>query len=56
MNITEPYARLIDVPDREAGVRLLKKIEWAARFSHATEDAQTDDSWERFLRAVPAAS
>ncbi len=47
-----PYANLMDVPDREAGIKLLKKIEWAARFSHATEDAQTDDSWERFLRAV----
>lgn len=52
MNIIKPYATLLDVPDREAGIKLLKKIEWAARFSHATEDAQTDDSWERFVRAV----
>lgn len=52
MNIVEPYATSMDVPDRDAGIRLLKKIEWAARFSHATEDAQTDDSWDRFLRAV----
>lgn len=52
MNIVKPYATLMDVPDREAGIKLLKKIEWAARFSHATEDAQTQDSWDRFVRAV----
>lgn len=52
VNIVEPYAKLMDVPDSDAGIRLLRKIEWAARFSHATEDAQTEDSWERFVRAV----
>ncbi len=30
----------------------MRRIEWAARFSHATEDAQTADSWERFVKAV----
>lgn len=34
------------------GITLLRRIEWAARFSHATEDAQTPDSWDRFVRAV----
>lgn len=52
MNIVEPYATLMDVPDRDAGVRLLKKIEWAARTSHRSEETQTDDSWDRFVRAV----
>jgi thymidylate synthase (FAD) len=52
MNLVEPYARLMDVPDREAGVQLLRKIEWCGRISHRSEEAQTDDSWSRFLRAV----
>ena len=52
MNIVTPYARIIDLPDRAAGIQLLKKIEWAARVSHRSEDAQTEDSWERFLTAV----
>jgi thymidylate synthase (FAD) len=52
MKIIEPYAHLVDVPDREAGIALLKRIEWAARISHRTEEAQTVDSYGRFLRAV----
>src|SRR5678815_3721864 len=59
MNIVEPYARLVapigrgDVDFHASdGVDCLRRIEWAARFSHATEDAQTADSWERFVRAV----
>lgn len=62
MNIVEPYARLmsqwmmpggIDVPfGRDEGISLLKKIEWCARISHRSEETQTSDSWERFIRAV----
>lgn len=52
MNIVTPYARLLGVPDREAGIALLKKIEWCGRVSHRSEDAQSDTSWDRFLRAV----
>jgi len=52
MNIVEPYARMMDVPDHEAGIKLLKKIEWCGRISHRSEDAQTDDSWQRFIKAV----
>ena len=52
MNFIQPYARLVDVPDRAAGIALLRKIEWAARVSHRTEEAQTEDSWDRFLRSV----
>lgn len=52
MNIVKPYATLMDLPDRDAGIRLLRKIEWCGRISHRSEEAQTDDSWERFLRAV----
>jgi len=52
MNIVQPYARLMDVPDREAGVKLLRKIEWCGRISHRSEEAQTEDSWDRFIRTV----
>lgn len=52
MNIVTPYAKLMDIPDQEAGDRLLRKIEWAARISHRSEDAQTQDSWRRFIKAV----
>lgn len=52
MQIVEPYAHMLEVPNREAGIALLRKIEWAGRISHRSEDAQTEDSWERFLRTV----
>ncbi len=52
MNIVEPYARLLDVPDLAAGLALLRKIEWCGRISHRSEEAQTEESWDRFLRAV----
>ncbi len=63
MNIVEPYARLVNLDiilegrphlaftDTE-GVKLLRKIEWCGRISHRSEDAQTHDSWKRFIRAV----
>ena len=50
MNIVTPYARLMD--DLEAGVKLLKKIEWCGRISHRSEEAQTEDSWRRFIETV----
>lgn len=52
MNIVTPYAKLIDVPDLETGVALLRKIEWCGRISHRSEDAQTEDSWKRFIETV----
>lgn len=52
MNIVEPYAKLMDVPDLEAGIKLLRKIEWCGRISHRSEEAQTDDSWRRFIETV----
>lgn len=47
MRIVRPYAK-IETLDLEP----LKKIEFAARISHRSEDAMTEDSWERFIRAV----
>ena len=52
MRVIEPYARLMDVPDRVRGIELLQKIEWAGRISHRSEDAQSADSWQRFVSAV----
>lgn len=52
MNIITPYAKILDVPHREAGILLLQKVEWCGRISHRSEDKQTDTSWERFIRGV----
>src|SRR2546430_17646514 len=52
MEVVQPYAWLLDVPTREDGIRLLRKVEWCARISHRSEDAQGEDTWERFLRSV----
>jgi thymidylate synthase (FAD) len=52
VNIVQPYAKLMDVPDLEAGIRLLKKIEWCGRISHRSEDTQSEDSWRRFIETV----
>jgi len=52
MNIVGPYARIMNLLDRSAGVELLRKIEWCGRISHRSEGAQTEDSWERFIQSV----
>lgn len=36
----------------EQGIELLRRVEFAARVSHRSEEAQTSSSWERFLKAV----
>lgn len=51
MKKVTPYARLFDVADANDGIRLLKKIEFIGRFSHRSEEYQTDVSWDRFIRA-----
>lgn len=52
MQLMTPYAKMLDVNSIFAGIALLRKIEWAGRISHRSEDAQTADSWDKFLRAV----
>jgi thymidylate synthase (FAD) len=56
MNIVQPYARIMNLPERSdeapAGIDLLTKIEWCGRISHRSEEAQTEDSWRRFIQAV----
>lgn len=60
MNIVEPYAKIASFDHhgrdntftKEEGIGLLRKIEWCGRISHRSEDAQTEGSWDRFIRAV----
>lgn len=56
MNIVQPYAKIISIdgcePDEKSGVKALQKIEWCGRISHRSEEAQTKDSWKRFIQAV----
>jgi thymidylate synthase (FAD) len=47
MKIVRPYATLLS--NLEAP---LTKIEWCARVSHRSEEAQTTSSYERFIRSV----
>ena len=49
MKIVKPYAKIME-PELLAGA--LARIEYAARVSHRSEDGQTDESAERFIRAV----
>lgn len=63
MNIVEPYARIITIhgsnphiiiPDHKfyAGMLALQFVEKCGRVSHRSEDAQTVDSYGRFIRSV----
>jgi len=54
MNIVKPYVLVddYDLGSSEQGIRMLRKIERIARISHRSEEAQTETSWDRFLRAV----
>lgn len=56
MKIVKPYAKILTIngsmPTIEAGIRALRTIERCGRISHRSEEAQTDDSYERFIRAV----
>lgn len=58
MNIVKPYAHLVSPREpletflKEDGIQLLRRIEYFGRFSHASEDCQTQDSWSRFIDAV----
>ena len=49
MQLTTPYAKIVQPFD---GIDALRKIEWCGRISHRSEDAQTEDSWRRFIQAV----
>ena len=56
MKVVEPYARIAmiqgQLPSAESGLLAIRFIEWCGRISHRSEDAQTPDSYDRFIRAV----
>jgi thymidylate synthase (FAD) len=56
VNIVQPYAKILKIngwePTQDAGLQALRFVEFCARVSHASEDAQTPDSWRRFIEFV----
>lgn len=56
MKIVKPYAKIM--PFSSAGSAFgitagpMSRIEWCARISHRAEDAQTPNSWQRFIKGV----
>jgi len=52
VKIIEPSVVLIRPQGEEGGLIALRAIEAMARISHRSEEAQTEDSWKRFLTAV----
>jgi thymidylate synthase (FAD) len=52
MQIIYPSFEILDLESREQGVQMLRRVERLARISHRSEEAQTDVSWERFIKAV----
>ena len=51
MQIVQPYAKILNVPDLAAGIAMLKRIEYYTRVSHRSEDSISEDSYDRLLRA-----
>ena len=58
MEIVQPSATMVgpDAPTStfttQDGIALLKRVEYFGRISHRSEEAQTEDSWERFITSV----
>ncbi len=64
MQIVNPYARMLPPIGKSYpgtpftgfestdGVGFLRHIEWCARISHRSEDAVTEDSYDRLLRSI----
>lgn len=56
MNIIKPYAKIDHIlgefPSRYMGIKLLRLVEKYGRVSHRSEELQSSDSWERFIKAV----
>lgn len=49
MKVIESSWELADPKDLQEGVSKLRKIEYYGRYSHRTEEKQTDDSWHKFI-------
>lgn len=52
MNIIEPSFKILTPTDRESGIEQLRFIEQMARISHRSEDLQTPNTWEKFIKFV----
>lgn len=58
MKLVQPYAKLVgpghptDPFGEIDGINLLRRIEYFGRISHRSEEAQTWDSWRRFITTV----
>jgi thymidylate synthase (FAD) len=58
MKIIKPYAKILDTSIHNMAEAFkivnpaLSKIEWCSRISHRSEEAQTSDSWKRFIQSV----
>ena len=52
MKIIEPSFEMLSPSCTYYGVQVLRFIEKLARISHRSEEAQTSDSWEPFIKAV----
>jgi thymidylate synthase (FAD) len=52
MKIIEPSFDIVDPQNQAEGIKLLQKIERMARISHRSEEKQTTETWEKFIRAV----
>jgi thymidylate synthase (FAD) len=61
MQIIKPYAKMMAPTSYSAtdsefsptdGIALLRRIEWCGRISHRSEEAQTGDSYARFIKFV----
>lgn len=52
MKIIEPTFEMLRPGNAAEGVEMLRFIEQMARISHRSEERQTTDTWERFIRAV----
>lgn len=52
MKIIEPSFQIVNPKDQIEGIEMLRKIEAMARISHRSEEKQTEDSWQRFIKAV----
>jgi thymidylate synthase (FAD) len=52
MKLISPTVELLRPENTLAGIECLRFIERMARISHRSEEGQTLESWERFIRAV----
>ena len=58
MQIVQPYARMLGRESNDGlfnvseGRAMLRRIEYFGRVSHRSEDAVTNDSYDRFIRSV----